>query len=182
MGGYDANEFLRTEGADALRKAIDAAHARPSHEAQDAVAELKHAVHELKNISRGDRISFAPRIAARISRFVVRGLLDKPTVINALFGACEINNSEFLASIASAIETGVREHPPDRAAKRSPPMDGIAQNNARASQAPRAELNASGANGPSKAAQATKPQDTKPTWRDHIIAAQDLEPSPRSGM
>jgi hypothetical protein len=77
------------------------------------------------------------------------GLLDKGKVQGELFQASGINNSEFRASIVSAIEAGVREYHPDRAAERSPPVDGTARNNGRTSQATRFE--ASGAGGTSRA-------------------------------
>ena len=102
MGGYDANEVLRTEGAEALRKALDAGRAKYSRE--DAVSALNRGFAELRGISRSDRLSRAPLIARRLSSFVAMGLLDKGRVLRELFQASGINNSGFRASIVSAIE------------------------------------------------------------------------------
>jgi hypothetical protein len=106
MGGRDANEILRTEGPEVLRKAFDASWAKVSPEA-DVVARLAEGVAELRGLPRGDRVSRAPKIAQRMGGSVARGLIDKHHVINAIFQACDINNSEFHASIASALQTSV---------------------------------------------------------------------------
>jgi hypothetical protein len=106
MGGRDANEILRTEGPEALRKAFDAGCAKASPEA-DVVAKLAEGVAELRGLPRGDRVSRAPKIAQRMGSSVACGLIDKHHVINAIFQACDINNSDFRASIASALQNSV---------------------------------------------------------------------------
>jgi putative DNA primase/helicase len=106
MGGRDANEILRTEGPEALRKAFDASWAKAPPET-DVVARLAEGVAELRGLPRGDRVNHAPKIAQRMGGSVARGLIDTHHVINAIFQACDINNSDFRASIASALHTSV---------------------------------------------------------------------------
>jgi len=126
MGGYDANEVLRTAGADALRDALDAGHTKASRETQHALAELNRGVAELRSIPVSERSSRAPVIARRLSGFIAQGLHDKGTVQDAIF-QFDINNWEFKASIVSAIEAGIRTHSANRAAAgRSPPVDSAA--------------------------------------------------------
>jgi hypothetical protein len=114
---------------------------KATSEAEHAVAELARAVAELKNIMRGDRVSRAPLIAKRLSGLVAKGVLDKDTVRDALFQACEINNNDFRTAIASAIEAGVREYHPDRAAEHPRHVDGAVPHEAQAT-APRSQPSA----------------------------------------
>jgi hypothetical protein len=122
MGGRDANEILRTEGPEVLRKAFDASRAKASPEA-DVVARLAEGVAELRGLPRGDRVSRAPKIAQRMGSSVACGLIDKHHVIDAIFQACDINNSDFRASIASALQNSVMACSSARA-ERLPRIDG----------------------------------------------------------